>query len=92
VPTTDSPTEPQLPTETPTISPAPTSLAGRPPKKTATDFIERVLLSQDKFQDILLLSEYPYGTYPSYLYTWKSFLGALEKMTTDEIGPGMYLW
>ena len=34
------------------------------------------------------MSEYPYGVYPSYLYTWKSFLVALDKMTTDEIGPG----
>jgi hypothetical protein len=88
VPTTESPTEPQVPTISPTISPAPTSLAGKPPKKVATDFIERVSLSRDRFQEVLLLSEYPFGVYPSYLYTWKSFISALEKMTKDEIGPG----
>jgi len=92
VPTTNSPTEPQLPTVSPTISPAPTSLAGKPPKVVSTNFIGKVEESEGRLQEYLLLSKYPYGTYPSYLYTWKSFLVALEKMTVDEIGPGPGNW
>lgn len=54
----------------------------------STNFIGKVEESEGRLQEYLLLSKYPYGTYPSYLYTWKSFLVALEKMTVDEIGPG----
>jgi hypothetical protein len=92
-------------------------LAGRPPTKAAADFLARVATSKMRFEEVLLMSEYPYGANPvrpetktnshtpklhiltihlifcrqSYIYTWKSFLIALEKMTQDEIGPGKFL-
>eukprot|EP00804_Cyclotella_cryptica_P021002 CCRYP_009303-RD/>CCRYP_009303-RD protein AED:0.09 eAED:0.09 QI:102/0.93/0.93/1/0.8/0.62/16/340/1751 len=92
VPTTDPPTRPRMPTVSPTISPAPTSLAGRPPSKVATDFWERVTTSKKHVEEVLLTSEHPYGISASYIYTWKSFLISLEKMTKDEIGPGPGNW
>lgn len=91
MPTTGSPTEPQLPTLSPTITPAPTSLAGRPPKQMADDFVETIqvaVANRGDLAEVLLTSNYPYGVFPSYLYTWKTFIAALEKMTKDEVGPG----
>ncbi len=90
VPITDAPTEPQSPTEYPTISPAPTGFIGRPPTTVVGDIL--VTIDDPKtitrLGEMCLVSEHPSGEiWPSYLYTWRGFQTALNKMTSG-IGPG----
>ena len=87
-PTTVEPTQLDPPTETPTKSSAPTALQGRPPPEAVEAMEEKIIVSQDRFADLLLLSQHPSGEmWPSYLYTWSGFQRALKKMTSGT-GPG----
>lgn len=91
IPTTDSPTIFDPPTETPTISPAPTALQGKPEEEAAAAIEQKVVASRGRMSEVLLQSEYPHGTNPSYIYNWKSFAQGLKMMTTGT-GPGQGNW
>jgi len=87
-PTTVKPTQLDPPTETPTKSSAPTALQGRPLPEAVEAMEEKIIVSQDRFADLLLLSQHPSGEmWPSYLYTGSGFQRALKKMTSGT-GPG----
>ena len=83
-----SPTERNEPTESPTYTPAPTAIQGRPPES-SVDAVEEVITNnKGRITELVLRSKHPSGEiWPSYLYTWRGFSRALRKMTTG-IGPG----
>ena len=85
---TSSPTEPMDPTLSPTFTPAPTAIQGRPPAQ-SVDAVEDVVINgKGRLTELLLQSKHPSGElWPSYLYTWRGFIQALRKMTSG-IGPG----
>ena len=87
-PTTVAPTKNDPPTEVPTKTHAPTALQGRPLEEAVEAIEEQLVVTQDRFADLLLLSQHPNGDmWPSYLYTWQGFSRALKKMTGG-VGPG----
>lgn len=83
-----APTEPKEPTESPTYTPAPTAIQGRPPES-SVDAVEEVIINnKGRITELVLRSKHPSGDlWPSYLYTWRGFTQAMRKMTTG-IGPG----
>jgi hypothetical protein len=85
---TSSPTEPKEPTESPTYTPAPTAIQGRPPESSVNAVEEVITNSKGLLTELVLRSKHPSGElWPSYLYTWRGFIQAMRKMTTG-IGPG----